>query len=371
MPTTLIQRHYKYLLKPNAQQKEVIVRTFGAVRFVYNRYLDDLKAGKIMPPMAKDIVNGYRKEYEFLNVIDGSALMNTIFQAQDKAAVMGVYKKRNDQRASYCTANLIRSPIRIVGDRYIQLPKLGNVELVYHRPLPGDARIKKATIMREGDGKYYVSVMIESYPQIPKAAIDLENSIGIDYSSPHFFIDDQGNRIDMPHFYQNMQDRLSQEKKKLNRMKKGSKNYYEQKMKMAALYQKVKNQRMDYLHKLTTKIADKYDVVCMEDLDMQQISQHFDLGKRTYDNAYGLFSRLLKYKMKQRGKLLLYADRYFPSSKTCHVCGYVNYNLKLSDRFWQCPQCKTYLDRDVNAARTIKIKCIQDYKCRRVSGQSL
>ena len=361
-------RYYKYLIKPNLEQKEIIIRTFGAVRFVFNRYLDDVRSGKITKGLAKDIVNEYRKEYPFLNGIDGSALMNVIFQAQGTGISLSHHKSRRDSRMSYTTSNLERSPIRIILNQYIQLPRLGNVEMVYHRPIPENARIKKATVIREANGKYYVSVMVEQYRETPEIPINFANSIGIDYSSGHFYVDNSGNRIDMPHFFKESEETVIENDRRLGLMTKGSINYYKLKMKRAARHQRIRNQRTDFLHKLTTKLANEYDVVCLEDLDMKKISQHLDLGQRTYDNAYGLFNRYLDYKMKERGKLLLRVDRYYPSSKTCHNCGYVNHRLTLNDRIWQCPQCGAMLDRDVNAAINIRNKAISDYLRRRVSG---
>lgn len=369
--TMKFQRHYKYLIKPTYEQKQILMRTFGAVRFVYNHYVDDLKAGKNMRGMAKNILSGYRAQFPFLNGIDGSALMHVIFQAQDKGNRLSRHKKRKDSRVSYTTANLKKSPIRIVDGRYIELPKLGNVELVYQRPIPEDAEIRNAALIREADGKYYVSIMVEYDRQIENRELDLSKSIGIDYSSTHLYVDDKGNKIDMPHFFKEDEKKIAESDLKLRRMEKGSKNYYKQKLKTAAYHQRVKNRRMDFMHKLTTELAEKYDVICIEDLDMQEISKNHHLGKRTYDNAYGLFDRYLRYKMKERGKLLLRADRYYPSSKTCHNCGHLNYKLKLSDRIWQCEQCGMILDRDVNAAINIKTKCLSDYNRRRVSGVSL
>ncbi len=364
------QRYYKYLIKPNHEQKQIIIRIFGAVRFVHNRYLDDMKAGKPMRRLAKSIIDEYRSENPFLKEIDGSALINEIMQAQDRK-IFKRYKKRQDGRASYCTANLTRAPIMIVNDHFIRLPKLGDVEFVYHRPIPEDARINKATVIREADGRYYISVLVEYYRKVAQIDLDPQNSIGIDYSSPHFFVDDNGNKVDMPHFYQRTEKRLAKENQKLRLMKKGSKNSFEQKTKIASIYQNLKDQRKDFLHKLTTEISDTYDIVCMEDLDMKKISQSFNLGKRTYDNSYGLFNRLLQYKMRDKGKLILYVDRYYPSSKLCSNCGYIKKDLKLSDRVWECPKCGTVHDRDINAAKNIKEKAISDYNCRRVSGVGL
>lgn len=355
-----IIRQYKYLIKPNLTQKQIINDIFGSVRFVHNRFLDDVKAGKFMKGKAVLILEEYREEYPFLKTVDGSALMNAIFQAQDSHNRLSRYKSKRDSYASYTTGNLPRSPIKILNRDRVLIPKVGKVEMVYHRPLPKESVIRKATIMRYPDGKYYVSICVSW--DLPDTSIfpDQNRIIGIDYSSTHLFVDDKGNKADMPHYYKEMQERLTKERKKMQRMVKGGKNYYKQRMKLASLYHREKNQRQDYLHKLTSQLADQYDVICMEDLDMQSISQFHSLGKRTYDNAFGIFQRMLEYKMKERGKKILYVDRYYPSSKTCHVCGYVVKDLQLSEREWECPMCHSILDRDVNAAINIKKQCLKN-----------
>ena len=355
-----IIRQYKYLIKPNLTQKQIINDIFGSVRFVHNRFLDDVKAGKFMKGKAVLILEEYREEYPFLKTVDGSALMNAIFQAQDSHNRLSRYKSKRDSYASYTTGNLPRSPIKILNRDRVLIPKVGKVEIVYHRPLPKESVIRKATIMRYPDGKYYVSICVSwDLPDTPIFP-DQNRIIGIDYSSTHLFVDDKGNKADMPHYYKEMQERLTKERKKMQRMVKGGKNYYKQRMKLASLYHREKNQRQDYLHKLTSQLADQYDVICMEDLDMQSISQFHSLGKRTYDNAFGIFQRMLEYKMKERGKKILYVDRYYPSSKTCHVCGYVVKDLQLSEREWECPMCHSILDRDVNAAINIKKQCLKN-----------
>ena len=367
-----ITRQYKYLIKPDKKQKEIIIRTFGAVRYVHNRFVEDARNKEFMRGRALSYVEKYRKESPFLRAVDGSALMNQIFQLQDNLGKPMRFKKRNDSYVSYSTGNLVKNPIRILGNNKIQLPHLGIVEMVYHRPIPEDAQIKKAAIIRNREGKYYVGITITyKVPDHNDKDLDFENSVGIDYSSPHFFVDDKGRMVDMPHFYLKEQGKLAKEIKKLQSMVKGSNNYYEQKRKIAALYGRIRDQRADYLHKLSSEMADKYDVICVEDLDMQGIAQGYSLGKRTYDNGYGTFIGMLEYKMKERGKLLLKADRYYPSSKTCHICGYIKKDLRLEDRTWICPQCGSVLDRDRNAAINIKKICIKTYEGRRVSGHYL
>ena len=351
-------RQYKYLIKPDQEQKKKIVRTFGAVRFLHNRYLDDFNSGKNQRRMGRDIVKDYKNQYSFLNQIDPSALMNTIFQLQDRKTHLKKHKSRKDSHCSYTTSSLFKDRKIYIYDKFVHIPDLGDVIIVYHRPIPKGGIIRKATVIRENDGKYYVSIAVEIEKIKVNKIINPEKSIGLDYSSPHFYVDNFGNKIDMPHFYRQKEKKIAIEDKKLKRCSPGSNNYYKQKNRIAKLYKRSQNQRNDFLHKLSTQLANEYDVICVEDLSMKEMSKKMGLGKSTYDNAYDKFLGMLKYKLDERGKMLLYADRYFPSSKTCHICGCINENLTLNDRVWICPSCGNTLDRDVNAAENIRQICL-------------
>ena len=364
----IINKYYKYLIKPDIRQKQIIDDTFAAVNFVHNCYLSDLEKGIRMEKRAVDIAARYKKEYPFLKQIDGSAIMNEIFHCQDAGKKHRRYRSENESMNSYCTANLPKSPVRILNGEYLCVTKLGKVKMAYSRPIPEKAVIKAACIMCCPDGKYYASILIAYEKKKETYVIDPDKSIGIDYSSPHFFVDDKGNRVDMPHYFEESEKRIHKEIKKLHRMVKGSNNYKKQKLKIAKIHAHVKNQRMDFLHKLSSDIANRYDVVCMEDLNMEQIASRFSLAKRTYDNAFGIFQNLLKYKMEEQGKKILYTDRYYPSSKTCGHCGYINNGLRIDERIWICPGCGMIHDRDVNAAKNIRKNCLERYYGRRVSG---
>ncbi len=143
-------------------------------------------------------------------------------------------------------------------------------------------------------------------------------------------------------------------------VKKGSNNYHKQKIKIARAYEKVRFQRQDWQHKLSTQLADKYDFICMEDLNMQAMARGLHLAKATNDNGFGQFRNMLSYKMEERGKKLITIDKWFPSSKTCRHCGYVNSDLTLNDREWVCPSCGAKIDRDVNAAINIKTEGLRN-----------
>jgi len=214
-------------------------------------------------------------------------------------------------------------------------------------------KIKSVTVTKTSTGKYYASLILEYEEESKHVELDPNNSIGLDMDMKNLFTDDQGNKAAYPKFYRRSQEKLARKQRQLSKMQKGSKNRQKQRIKVAKIYEKIANQRKDFLHKLSKDIADTYDIVVIEDLDLQTMSQSLNLGKSVYDNGWGMFTGMLEYKLEDRGKKLIKIDRWFPSSKTCNVCGYKYDSLALTDRSWECPQCHTIHDRDVNAAVNI------------------
>ena len=180
-----------------------------------------------------------------------------------------------------------------------------------------------------------------------------DRAIGLDYSSPDFYVDSDGNDAGVPHFYRTMEAKLAREQRRLSKMTKGSNNYAKQKIKVDKLHRKIANQRKDFCHKLSRKIANSYDAVCVEDIDLRAMSRSLNLGKSTTDNGFGMFRVFLQYKLERQGKYFVVIDKWFPSSKTCNHCGYINRELQLSDRVWVCPHCGEVILRDPNAAKNI------------------
>ncbi|MCL4408225.1 MAG: transposase, partial [Thermotogae bacterium] len=178
--------------------------------------------------------------------------------------------------------------------------------------------------------------------------------IGLDMDMKNLFTDSQGKRAGYPRYYRKMQDKLSKEQRKLSKCVNGSNNYYKQKRAVAKLHEKVANQRRDFLHKLSDRIVNDYDAVCIEDLNMKAMGQCLNLGKSVADNGWGMFTSFLNYKLEDKGKVLVRVDKWYPSSKTCSVCGYEKEGLTLDIREWECPNCHTIHDRDINAAINIK-----------------
>lgn len=352
---------YKFRIYPNKEQKILFEKTFGCVRFIYNRMLaDKIDHYKETKQTLRNTPAQYKKEFEWLKEVDSLALANAQLNLQkaysnffrDPKVGFPKFKSKKQNRFSYTTNNQ-HGTINIE-NKQIRLPKVGKVKIVLHRQVRNNEEIKSCTISRTPTNKYYVSVLVEYDWEPIERYLDLQKSLGLDYSSSNFYVDSQGVKINYPKFYRASEVKLVKEQRKLSNMKYTSNNYKKQKLKVAKVHETISNQRKDFIHKLSHSLAENWDIICVEDLDMKNISQTLNLGKSTMDNGFGMFRNVLDYKLADRGKLLVKIDKWFPSSKTCHVCGEVNKNLQLSDREWICKSCNTFHDRDINAAINIR-----------------
>ena len=168
------------------------------------------------------------------------------------------------------------------------------------------------------------------------------------------YVDSNGREANYPRYYRKMEKKLARECRRLSHMQLGSHNREKQKVKIAKIHEKISNQRLDFLHKLSTQLAIKYDLICVEDIDLSAMSKSLHFGKSINDNGFGMFKFMLMYKLHDRGKEIVKTSKYYPSSQICHICNYRNYDVKdLSIREWYCPKCGTLHNRDVNAAINI------------------
>lgn len=360
----------KYRLYPTTEQAVMFAKTFGCCRKVYNLMLKDKiesynSTGKFIAVTPAR----YKKEYPFLKEVDSLALANTQLNLQKafknyldknrkKKNGFPKFKSAKRSRKSYTTNNQ-KGTIAIVGNT-IKLPKIGKVKAVIHRKPDPKWVVKSATISQDGDGKYYVSVLFEFEPNIAPVPVS-DNAIGLDYASDGLYVDDRGNVGTNHKYYRESQNKLAKAQRKLSRKQgsgKGaakSKNYIKQLRKVNKIHRHISNQRLDNLHKLSTEIANQYDVVCVESLNIRVMSnKKFGNGKATLDNGYGLFLTMLEYKFSDRGKYFIKVDKWFPSSQTCHCCGTVHPEMKdLRIRTMRC-DCGLTMSRDQNAAINIK-----------------
>lgn len=355
----MANKAYKFRLYPDKKQEILFAKTFGCVRFIYNEMLSDkIEYYKETKQKLNNTPAQYKKEFEWLKEVDSLALANAQLNLQtaynnffrNTKAGFPKFKSKKRNKFSYTTNNQ-NGTVAIVEGK-LKLPKVGLVKMKQHRIIPSDQKIKSATISKTPSGKYYVSVLVEYEQYIPNIQLDKDKVLGLDYASHSFYVDSQGREADYPRFYRNAQNKLAKEQRKLSLMKYGSNNYYKQKVVVAKIHEHIANQRKDFIHKLSTQLANEYDIVCVEDINMQNMARSLKLGKSTNDNGFGMFRDILSYKLADRGKAFVKIDKWFPSSKMCRHCGSINHELTLSDRVWTCG-CGATINRDENAAINI------------------
>ena len=362
----------KYRLYPTFEQKIMFAKTFGCCRKVYNLMLaEKIESYKTTGKFAAVTPAKYKNDFPYLKEVDSLALANVQLNLQSafknhfdknrrKKTGFPKFKSAKHSRKSYTTNNQ-NGTVAIIDNRYIRLPKIGKIKAVIHRVPGTDWKLKSATVSCDSDGKYYVSVLFEYENSASTYVVDENNAIGMDYASDGLYVDDKGNMGTNHKFYRESHKKLAKEQRRLSR-KKGSRkgedkshNYLKQQCKVNRIYTHIANQRKDNLHKISTEIANQYDIVCVESLNMRNMSNSgFGNGKATLDNGYGMFLDMLDYKLANRGKYLVKVDKWYPSSQICHCCGKRHPEMKdLKIRTMRC-ECGCVMDRDRNAAMNIK-----------------
>ena len=362
----------KYRLYPTSEQKIMFAKTFGCCRKVYNLMLSEkIESYKTTGKFVAVTPAKYKKDFPYLKEVDSLALANVQLNLQSafrnhfdrnrrKKTGFPKFKSAKHSRKSYTTNNQ-NGTVAIIDNRYIRLPKIGKVKAVIHRVPGTDWKLKSATVSCSSDDRYYVSVLFEYENSASAYVADENNAIGMDYASDGLYVDDKGNIGTNHKFYRESHKKLAKEQRRLSR-KKGSRkgedkshNYLKQQRKVNRIYTHIANQRKDNLHKISAEIANQYDIVCVENLNMRNMANRgFGNGKATLDNGYGMFLDMLEYKLANRGKYLVKVDKWYPSSQICHCCGKRHPEMKdLRIRTMRC-ECGYVMDRDRNAAMNIK-----------------
>lgn len=347
---------YKYRLYPNKEQQEYFVKCFGCVRFIYNRMLSDkIEYYKETKQKLNNTPAQYKKEFEWLKEVDSLALANAQMNLQTaynnffKRPEVGFpkFKSKKNHNYSYTTNN--QGGNIYVSDRYIKLPKIGLVRVKKHRDF--DGLIKSVTVSQNPSGKYYVSVLVD---QEEKEKLPISNNeIGIDLGIKEFCITSDGEMIENPKYLRKSKKKLRKLQKDLSRCEKGSKNREKCRIKVAKQYEKITNQRKDFLHKLSIRIIRENQTIVLENLKVKNMMSNHKLAKSIADVSWSEFVRQLKYKVEWYGREIIRIDTWYPSSQICSNCGHKDGKKVLSIREWTCPVCGIHHERDINAAINI------------------
>lgn len=348
----------KVRLYPNSQQQEALSQSFGNCRWLWNYCLN------LMNQTYKDTgkgLSGYqikkqipelKKEYEWLKLTYSQCLQSVCLNLgvafnnffERRSGYPSFKSKHNKQSIQY-PQNVKRV------DNCLRLPMIGDVKAVYHRDING--KFKTVTVSKNCSNHYYAAILFDDGKDKPERSAD-GKAIGIDLGLSHFAVTSDGSKFNNPRFFKKHERNLKIKQQQLSRKKKGSNNRSKSRVKVAKIHNKITRCREDFQHKLSRRIINENQVICVESLAVANMVKNHKLAKAISQVGWGMFCTMLKYKAEQEGKIYQEVDRFYPSSKTCNVCLNTVNSLPLDIRFWDCSNCKTHHDRDINAAKNVR-----------------
>lgn len=344
-------KSFKAQIYPTAKQCELIDKTIGCCRFVYNFGLSKIKENKSISifDLMTNIVNLKKtEEFIWLNEVEAQALQQSLIDLKNNLKnhktlnLKNLKYRKRDEATSFRTLKP-----QIISKKFIKLPKIGIIKTACN--VKKKWQIKNATISKKV-GKYFISFLIEYTP--PKVNKNREQ-VGIDVGIKSFAVLSNGKEYKNLRILRKYEDRLGRLQRILSHTQKGSNNRNKVKTKLGRLYLKVANIRQDFLNKTSNEIAKSYSLVAIEDLNILGLLKNHKLSKSISDCSWGEFVRQLEYKCKWYNCELRKIGRFEPSSKLCSVCGYKMDKMPLNIREWTCPNCGTHHDRDLNASINI------------------
>lgn len=353
----------KYRIYPNNEQRVVFEKHFGCTRFVYNYFLrqrvdwyaehkDAEKKGLTYRDTAAMLTClKKQEEYSWLNEVNSQSLQQSLMNLDraynnffNKRAKFPRFKKRRDKQSFSIPQRWF-----LEGDR-LNIPGVKGIKVNFHRPIRGV--MKSVTISRTRSGKFFASILCED--EIPGPEYT-GGEVGVDFGISNFITTSDAEVIKPPQFLRKSEKQLKRRQKNVSSKVKGSNNRQKAIVKLAKQHEKVSNQRQDFLHKTSRQLVSENQAIHIESLAIKNMIKNHYLAKSIADAGWSRFVNMLEYKGQWYGCHIHKIDRFFPSSKRCHKCGFINGTLTLGDRQWQCPECSTVHNRDLNAAINILI----------------
>lgn len=354
-----IYKAYKYKIYPDDSQKELLAKHFGACRFVFNYYLNKRKESYFNDKKslsyydnANDLTNLKKlEEFSWLKEINSQSLQSSLRNLD--VAYNNFFRKQTKFprfKSKYNKQSFTIPQFINIENNKVYVPKFRNgIKINLYREIEG--KLIFATISKSTTGNYYISITCEiEHQQFEKTG----SKIGIDTGIKDLAILSDGKVYENIKTLKTNLTKLKYYQRQLSKKIKGSKSRLKQKLKLAVLHEKISNSRNDYLHKVSTEIIKNHDIICIEDLAVKNMMKNHKLSQAFSDVSLGMFYNMLEYKADWNDKTIVKIDRYFPSSKTCNICDYINQDLSLRDREWVCTKCKTVHNRDFNASINIR-----------------
>jgi putative transposase len=349
---------FKYKLNPTDSQKVFLNKHFGCARFIFNFFLNQRITEYQTNSKSLSIYDNYKEltylkgvdDFNWLREVNSQSLQGCLKNLDTSFKNFFKHKsgfpkfKSKHRKNSFCVPQNVS-----ISNEGLIIPKFKEpIKMIIDRKFKGE--IRQCTISKTSTNEYFVSILVETdHVKFEKTG----KEVGIDLGLKDFVITSDGDKYSNNRYTKLYAKKLKSNQQHLSRKIKGSNRYVKQRIKVATIHKKITNSRVDNLHKVSTKLVKEYDLIAIEDLNVKGMVKNKKLSKHISDASWGRFVIMLTYKSEWNDKQLVKINRFYPSSKTCNCCGYINSSLKLSDRNWTCPVCNTELDRDVNASINI------------------